>query len=184
MDTRTVEKNGVSLASVVESIKRGDAKDSIYAAFIPTEENFSQWVNFFGTKTVLSWLAAQARKDAQAALDYVLGDKWKTRKVIDPETKKESEQWYYDAEDLDIDKYYEVLISGVARGGVTKAELMEDLADVNREMASLVTELQKGDPAVSIRLMELGKQWQDLSAAIEAKKREPRKPKATEQAAA
>ena len=134
LDIRPVSKNEVTLTPTVQLYKKREAKGQPYLSIEPTEETFDDYVKFVGKKAIVEMLQMNARQNGQEALDAVLALKatpddeyagWSHREVQDPETKKTAEQLFYNPEtDVDYDKWYEYLLSGVSRqAGVTKAGL-------------------------------------------------------------
>lgn len=180
----TKEKNGVTLTPTVCSIVRGEAKGQTYPAFIPTKETLPDYITFFGADKVLDILSRAAKADAQAALDYVLGDTgWQKRVVADAEGK-ESTQLFYNEESLDLAKLLDTIVSGTVRGGVTKGQLEEERDELVAQLqkiylnasgnASLTTEERA---ALFNEGLSIAPKIQELEAAIEAKSRAGRRSK-------
>ncbi len=178
MTNITKEKNGVALTSTVCSIVRGDAKGQTYPAFIPTPETLNDYITAFTPTKICDILARSAKADAQAALDFILGDEgWKKRTVVG-EDGKESVQLYYDESSLDIDKVLETILAGTVRGGVTKAQLEEEFEELNANLRKLISE---ANPAINPGLSDdarqrlfaeafsLAPKIQELEAAIASK---------------
>lgn len=184
MNIVTKEKNGVTLSPSVCSIVRGDAKGQTYPAFIPTKDTLSDYVTFFGAEKIIDILSRAAKADAQAALDYVLGDAgWQKRTVVG-EDGKESVQLFYDEETLDIAKLLDTIVSGTVRGGVTKGQLEEERDELVAQLqkiylnASGNTSLTTEERAALFNEgLSIAPKIQELEAAIEAKSRTSRRSK-------
>jgi len=184
MTENTKEKNGVVLSPTVCSIVRGEAKGQTYPAFIPTKETLSDYITFFGADKVIDILSRAAKADAQAALDYVLGDNgWQKRTVVG-EDGKESTQLFYDESQLDVQKLLDTIVSGTVRGGVTKAQLEEEreellaqLQRIYRDASSNANLSTEEKARMFSEGLAIAPKIQELEAAIEAKSRAGRRSK-------
>jgi hypothetical protein len=175
MNAIVAEKNGVTLTSAVEVVKRGEIKGQAYPVFIPTPENFEDYVKFVGKDKVITMLAARARTDAQAVLDYVFSDEslWGTRELEDPETKQKSKISYLlDSAITDerMEKVKDALLSGEVVGGVSIKDLREELVSLSSELKDIVLKAAL-DSSLYPQAMKLAERLQDLEKQIEAKKK-------------
>jgi hypothetical protein len=179
MNTIVRERNGVAFEAVPQTIIRGAARGQLYLAFVPTEENLADYVNFLGKKEAVDILARAAKANGQAALDYTLGDAgWQKRVVADAETGKELEQEFYDADSVNWDQVVDTILSGAVKGGVTAKELREEREDMVKQMTALYTAASTNPnftteqrAAAFSEGISIAAKIAELEAAIEAKKR-------------
>lgn len=172
------EKNGVSLAPTTCAIVRGDAKGQTYLAFLPTKDTLSNYITFFGADKVIDILSRSAKADAQAALDYVLGDAGWLKRTVVGEDGKESTQLYYDETSFDVNKLLDTIVSGTVRGGVTKVQLEEEreellaqLQKIYRDASSNASLSTEERAALFNEGLAIAPKIQELEAAIEQKSR-------------
>lgn len=188
MESIIKEKNGVTLEANWVPIARGESKGQLYPTFIPTKENLSNWINFHGVDKVITLLERSAKANAQAALNYVAGDKgWSVREVPDVEDpNKVVKQEFIEDGAVKWDEVVEMYLSGAAQGGATKAELESEKEELQKLLQKTVQEASDASLSTEARQakftagFELVAKIQDLDAAIQAKSKS-RKPK--EQAA-
>lgn len=184
------DEQGNVIASVtptVEVIKRGMAEGAAYPVILVTKDTLNSYVKFRGVDHVLSVLNARERADAQKTLEYVCddADAWEpVEGKVDAKGEPNKFTVLYDKFLAVIDKFYETLLSGRVRGGVTIAQLEEELADLQAEMEEKMQRAQKlvgpEQQALIMECFEISNRHKEVRVQIEAirAERKPRKTKA------
>ena len=187
---RTIEKNGISLTPVGVEVKRGASAGVQYVAIqIPfalqgdgktideaqTLDSIIKFIKFRGVKAIGKALNSMERMDALQALEF--SAEFEESQGVDPETGKPVD--IRTPVNIDIDKFYAAYASETMRGGVTIKQLQEDLAEVVAELQTTILKMVQSTGSnkteLEVRCAELANESQNLQAAIDARKREPRK---------
>lgn len=183
VQVRPVSKNGVTITPTVVTAKRGAFKGTPYPCVRIDEKETNEdiivkqiieWAKFRGLKRAIKNINASEALEGQTALeqaaDYTEGT------VKDPETNKESVVKH--VQNVDSDRYWEVYISDTLRGGITIAQLEEDMEDLRGEFMETFknfSALPPGSPEalkVMAGLTELQTEMQNIDAAIKERRRE------------
>lgn len=166
-------------------VGRGEAEGNVYPSIVVTKENFKDYVNLRGIDSVLDALNSKERLDAQAALDHVLSDEdWEEVEGAKDKEGKAVKRFTYVVDKFKavIEKFYETLLSGKVRGGVTITDLVEQQAELFAEMQKKISEMIKAAPDRAREMMieanSLNIKHQELSAQI-AEIKAARKPRMT-----
>ena len=187
---RTIEKNGISLTPVEVEVKRGASAGVKYVAVqIPfalqsdgktiddttTLNSVINFIKFRGVKAITKALNSMERMDALQALEF--SSEFEESQGVDPETGKPVDIRI--PVNIDVDKFYTAYASETMRGGVTIKQLQEDLAEVVAELQTTILKMVQSvgndKSQLEVRCAELANESQNLQAAIDARKREPRK---------
>ncbi len=187
---RTIEKNGISMSPTEVEVKRGASAGVKYVAVqVPfalqadgktvddnsTLENLVQFIKFRGVKAIAKALNSMERMDALQALEFAA--EFEESQGVDPETGKPVE--VRTPVNIDVDKFYTAYSSDTMRGGVTIKNLQEELAEVVAELQTTIHKMVQSTgnekQQLEVRCAELANESQNLQAAIDARKREPRK---------
>lgn len=187
---RTIEKNNIRLTPVKVEVKRGASAGVEYVAIqIPfalqadgktiddakTLDSIIEFVKFRGVKAIGKALNSMERMDALQALEF--SAEFEESQGVDPETGKPVD--IRTPVNIDVDKFYAAYASETMRGGVTIKQLQEDLAEVVAELQTTILKMVQSvgndKSQLEVRCAELANESQNLQAAIDARKREPRK---------
>lgn len=177
-----------SITPVLKVIERGEMEGSVYPTIEVTQSNLNDYVKVRGLERVLSVINARERLDAQATLEYTIDneDAWEEVEGMTDKEGKPRQVWTYVLEKFTavISKFYDTLLSGKVRGGVTIKDLKEEQEALFAEMQAKIGEMVKAAPDKAREIMleanALSLRHQEISAQVVEiqKSRKPRKTKA------
>lgn len=186
---KPLTKNDVTLEAKNVKIVRGDWKGHEYPIVGPTvvmtadgknvdveatRKSLLEYITFRGEKNVVKYLLSIEKADGQQALSYAS----ETEKQRVPNEKGELIETEVIVS-VNPDKYYEAYLSDTMRGGTTIKELENDIDEKNVECQALFMKMTKASPAerggLELQITELIAEIQNLTAARDNRRREPRK---------
>ena len=174
------------ITPILKVVARGEMEGSIYPTIEVTQGNLNDYVKVRGLEHVLEVLNARERLNAQATLEYIIDreDAWEEIEGMTDKEGKPRAVWTYIQEKFIsvIDKFYETLLQGKVRGGVTIKDLMEEQEELMTEMQNRLNEVMKIAPDQiknhMLKTNELSMKYNDLKEQI-AEIKKARKPRIT-----